>query len=495
MYEDIIQQAMAEMVAGYEKIIERYLEEKDFAVFNTEIKEESVRLGASIVKKVIEEINRMLRDSRERRAKGWYVVKDDRRTILTSLGNVCFERTLFINHNTNERAYLADRMLHLAPGERMSEDAVAQMLTEAVETSYRKGGEASSILDSVSKETVKEKIHGLVFPKDRELAGEKKKRECEYLYIEADEDHVSLQFHERRGDLTTNENGYKDNTVLEKLVYVHEGVGKDRPKGGRNRLTNPHYFAGGYPGPENKVLAEEIYEYLDRTYELEKVKKIYLSADGGGWIKGLRDRLPGVTYVLDEFHMQKYLRKMTGHLLDSGEDARTELCRLIRKGKKKEFADYADELCTYAEKENTVRAVEKGKKYILDNWQAAVTRLKEKELVYGCSAEGHVSHLLSSRMSSRPMGWSVKGADHMARLRAYKQNGYSILKLVKMQPAAVEAGKAAGAEDMIVFSAAEISLWESQHRRKDGKYYDAIQAGISAETRKKAWLKANIRGL
>lgn len=38
MYEDIIQQAMAEMVAGYEKIIERYLEEKDFAVFNTEIK-------------------------------------------------------------------------------------------------------------------------------------------------------------------------------------------------------------------------------------------------------------------------------------------------------------------------------------------------------------------------------------------------------------------------------------------------------------------------
>ena len=102
MYEDIIQQAMAEMVAGYEKIIERYLEEKDFAVFNTEIKEESVRLGASIVKKVIEEINRMLRDSRERRAKGWYVVKDDRRTILTSLGNVCFETVCSTWHRENE---------------------------------------------------------------------------------------------------------------------------------------------------------------------------------------------------------------------------------------------------------------------------------------------------------------------------------------------------------------------------------------------------------
>ena len=134
------------------------------------------------------------------------------------------------------------------------------------------------------------------------------------MYIEADENHVSLQFHEKRGDLKTNENGYKDNTVLEKLVYVHEGVEKENPKGVRNRLINAHYFAGGYPGEENKELAEEIYEYLDRTYDLEKVKKIYLSADGGSWIKGLRDRIPGVTYVLDEFHMQQYLRKMTGLL-------------------------------------------------------------------------------------------------------------------------------------------------------------------------------------
>jgi hypothetical protein len=495
MYENIIQQAMAEMVPDYEKIIEKYLEGKDFAVLNTEMKEQSALLGINIIKRLIEDINRMLRESRERHEKGWYVVKDDARSLLTSLGNVRFERTLFINHQTGERAYLTDRMLCLTPGERMTEDAVAQMLEEAAETSYRKGGEACSILGSVSKETVKEKIHGLVFPRGKDLPGVEEKRKCEYLYIEADEDHVSLQFHEKKGDLKTNENGYKDNTALEKLVYVHEGVEKDSPKGGRNRLINAHYFAGGYPGAENNVLAEEIYEYLDRTYDLEKVKKIYLSADGGGWIKGLKDRLPGVTYVLDEFHMQKYLRKMTGHLLDSAEEAGSELYRLIRKGKKAAFAEYAEVLSSYAEKESTVTAVEKGKKYILDNWQAAVTRLNEKDKVYGCSAEGHVSHLLSSRMSSRPMGWSVSGADRMARLRVYAKNGYSMLKLVKMQPQAVEAGKAAGAEEMIVFSAEEVNRWEKQHYKKNGKYFDSIQAGISAETRKKAWFKANIREL
>ena len=45
----------------------------------------------------------------------------------------------------------------------------------------------------------------------------------------------------------------------------------------------------------------------------------------------------------------------------------------------------------------------------LQNWTAAGLRLKHKEGVKGCNAEGHVSHILSSRMSSRPMGWSVKG--------------------------------------------------------------------------------------
>lgn len=50
-------------------------------------------------------------------------------------------------------------------------------------------------------------------------------------------------------------------------------------------------------------------------------------------------------------------------------------------------------------------------------------RLKGEEGVVGSSTEGHVSHVLSSRMSSRPMGWSKKGVAKMAQLRAYYLNG------------------------------------------------------------------------
>ncbi len=47
-----------------------------------------------------------------------------------------------------------------------------------------------------------------------------------------------------------------------------------------------------------------------------------------------------------------------------------------------------------------------------------------------CSAEGHVSHVLSSRMSSRPMGWSLAGAERIARLRAYYYNNGDFAQLV-----------------------------------------------------------------
>ena len=49
---------------------------------------------------------------------------------------------------------------------RISEDAEARILEEAVESSYRKGGIPASIGEQVvSEETVMNKLHALKFPK------------------------------------------------------------------------------------------------------------------------------------------------------------------------------------------------------------------------------------------------------------------------------------------------------------------------------------------
>ena len=41
-------------------------------------------------------------------------------------------------------------------------------------------------------------------------------------------------------------------------------------------------------------------------------------------------------------------------------------------------------------------------------WLGIMVRIDDGGVVWGCSAEGHISHVLSARESSRPMGWSKK---------------------------------------------------------------------------------------
>ena len=79
----------------------------------------------------------------------------------------------------------------------------------------------------------------------------RKEKEVEYLYIEADEDHASLQFREKKGDLIENENHRKNNCLITKLVYVHEGIENRAPQSKRHKLVNPYYFCGTSYGEEN----------------------------------------------------------------------------------------------------------------------------------------------------------------------------------------------------------------------------------------------------
>ena len=89
------------------------------------------------------------------------------------------------------------------------------------------------------------------------------------------------QFWEKKGDLTQNENHQKNNGLITKLVYIHEGIEKDSPESKRHCLKNPYYFCGVSTGEENLRFWDEVYEYMENNYDLDKVKKIYVKSDGG----------------------------------------------------------------------------------------------------------------------------------------------------------------------------------------------------------------------
>lgn len=155
-----------------------------------------VRLGLDIIKETFESMDEELRTSGLRKS-DWVISRRDKTSLITSLGTVKYEKTLFKNKETGACEYLLDRIMGLESHIRMTEDAEAQMLEEATDSSYRKGGMKASISDTVSKQTVKNKIHELkFFPLQTELAS---KKQVDYLYIDADEDHVSLQYLEQKG--------------------------------------------------------------------------------------------------------------------------------------------------------------------------------------------------------------------------------------------------------------------------------------------------------
>lgn len=441
--------------------------------------------GCEFIGEAFDELDSAIRNSPERKAK-YDIVRRDNKKMLCSLGEFSFRKTLYKHKKSGERSYLLDKYVGFDSYERITEDAQARMLEEAAGTSYSRAGNAVSLTDFISKSAVKDRLHRLKFP---ELVYDKPLKKVDYLYIDADEDHVPLQFITEKGDLKSEFGGAKHNNVLAKLVYVYEGIEPESPSGKRFRLKNPHYFSGVYEGKENKILWNDVKEYIENTYDVANIKRIYLNADGGKWIREGSNHIAGLVNVLDEYHINKYLAQMTSHLYDSAAEGKTMLRNAIRSGDRKVFSKAVNTLKSYAESDAELKRIEGGAAYISSSWNAAHIRLVKDAGVAGSSTEGHVSHVLASRMSSRPMGWSKKGVNNMAKLRVYRLNGGKMLDLVRYQSEMKGYEKAAGNE--VAFTSTRILRCEKEHHHA-GRYYDKLQVSLKAMARKKLAIREHI---
>ena len=475
--------------------LEFYQNPENIAEFIQKIHEKTDELARKTVETTIQEMNDMIYKMPKRK-KNWVVDrKGDNKKLITSVGEINFEKTLYKSKNEHDengkpiRCYLLDKVLGLAPYQTMTDDAEANILEEAVQTSYRKGGEAASG-EGVTKSAVKILLHRLKFPPNYIKPAVKK--EVEFLYLESDEDHYHLQFNETKGDLKYSESGRKLNGAITKLIYVHEGIEPEAPKSKRHRLINPHYFCRGSE-QDNRELWKEVFDYIEDTYDTSKIKQIYLSSDGGGWIKeGYRGLSDKVTFVLDEYHLAKYIAKLTEHMKDSTGDAKAEIYDCIRNKNKGDFYSIVNQLKGCTEDESMKEKIDKAANYISSNWTAAKYRLKKASGVVGSSTEGHVYHVLSSRMSTKPMGWSLHGGEQMARLCEYHWNKGDMLELAKSQKK--ELPLAAGAEE-VVMSANAMLKSERANRTKlqneYGKYAESMSATISSQTSKQLFFVLN----
>lgn len=422
------------------------------------------KFGAAVISELLEECNTILENSIKRRA-FWRIKDRTKKHLLTSVGMIGFTHTRFEHKETGKTAYLLDQILGIQPHARISRDLECRLLEEAAQSSYRKAGYTASEQDPVSGQTVMRHVHRLKCI--RQTNGQdQEKRRVKQLYVEADEDHIALQFHEKKGDIKRFK-GHGDNGRIIKLVYVHEGI---ETEGKRRSLKHRKYFVGYYTGEENKRLWEEVKEYIEETYDTDSLETIYFQSDGGGWMKKGMELL-GADFVLDEFHLKKYVKRM---VRSTGEPEReAEVNEWIKKGKKKELEEWVKEKAAVLE-EKEGKKLENSYGYIKRNWKGVRNRVGKKAGVLGSSTESHVSHVISARMSSRPMGWSKEGAKKLSFLRIYWKNGGKMEQLLSEERKCEEKR---GEEKIL--SAAELIHWEKQTKKHNGKYVDAVQARLN----------------
>ena len=369
----------------------------------------------------------------------------------------------------------------------MTEDALASLLQETVESTYRKGGEAASISDSVSKQTVKNKIHTLKFMPEETNP---KKKSVEYLYIDADEDHVALQFEEKKGDLQRRE-GKKNNTVLSKLVYVYEGVEDEHPSGGRKVLVNPRYFSGIYEGEKgNQALWTEVWAYIQANYDVEKIQRIFITGDGAGWIKSGVKVIEKSRFIADRFHTSKYINQICTSVGEAEKDLKALLYRGIN-GRRWDLVEAAIDTAEAEISGDVPKTFYDAKAFLMNNKRYILDGVRYREKLHGCSAESHVSHILSSRMSSRPLGWSRTGVDQMSKLRAFRANGGNYLQLARYQKRQEEPNKPERKTSMRELRESFVhKVPESQ------RYIEQMTATVaSRQIKKKLYFSAGITGL
>ena len=421
-----------EIEKSVKKLIKGEIDAEDLS---EEIQERVLRLGTDLLSEIYERLDDAIRESLTRK-KHWNIEhRNKEKTILDVMGKVSFKRTGYYNKHTDEYVYLLDQLLGFEAGQKITLRSAAKALEETIDSSYRKGGKQASLTDEISKQAVKDLVHETVI--EMPVQEPKEKKRVKHLHIVADEDHVAAQFQEEKGDLPRDIRGYKINTIMPKLICLYEDIineSGEKSENPRYKLIGKKYFSGVYKGSRgNEELWNQVANYIDTIYDTEYLEQVYIAGDGAQWIKSGCEYIENSKFVLDKFHMMKYVNKSVTHLLDSAGEGKEEIWQALNSADKDALKDVYKRLLDVAEDENKIEDIKTALKYFLNNWDGIKVKVEDVGGCWRCSAEGQVSHVLSARMSSRPMGWSTFGCDQMAKLRAFKYNNGKVIDLLKYQ--------------------------------------------------------------
>lgn len=419
--ENILHDFNEKVISLVANCLKNSITEEGISNFTDDLEQQMIELGGQVTQFLIEYAENIIFKLKDRKEKFESLEKDNR-TLISIFGEINFKRRYYLDKKTKERIYLLDQFLKLEPRERMLANVKERILDEARETSYKRAGEKASYGTEISKQTVKNEINKLKFKEETEKQKENKKK-VKRIYIIADEDHVHLQ---------------KGGIEEPRLIIIYDSI---LSRGKRLELKNKKHFGGIYTKKIDD-LWEEVMTYIENNYDTEYLERVYISGDGASWIKTGIEWIIKSEYVLDEFHMKKAINGIAGRITKTNkeekEKQKKELKTALRRLNFVKFKEICYEILAEEMEKTTRKRKEELMNYILNNVEGIKNLYRNKKELHGCSAEGHISHIYSDRMSSRPMGWSTENVNNMSRLRIAKEDNIKVKEILENSKKIIE---------------------------------------------------------
>ena len=394
-----------------EKLTKKILEKAysggicDIDLLSSSILEDCKSAARDILEEIVSDLNIKIREDKpSRKARGLILKEKNReRSLLTELGRLDLPRDYYYDKKEEKYEYLLDKVIGLQGYERISAGVRAKLVSVATEVSYAKSAETVTG-DQVSRQCVRECILKLGAIEKRPQPYEPK-RKVKELHLFADEDHVHMQ---REGRAK----GKKSRMVP--LVTVTEGIEEESK--GRNRTRNAMHFVD--ENFDTKALWKSVEGYIGASYDIESIEKIYIHADGGKWITNGLASFSNVTRVMDGFHLEKRLKEVSRKF--PGSNLRQRIKAAMEKGDRKKLDMLMQEMYARSQDKKQIEFTTKLGGYLTENFEEIRNRLKSDTV--GSCTEGQVSHILSTRFSRNPMGWSEEGLGKLSKQRVYIKN-------------------------------------------------------------------------
>lgn len=353
---------------------------ENFTEIEAKISHEVTKCAVQITSAYILHLDSAIEADKAGRRQAGYTIerRGDGRKLLTQFGEVAYSRTYY-KKASGGYEYLVDSALGIESRVRVSEGLGLSLANAAKEMSYAKASRHIAN-ESVSRQTVMWRLRQSAAAKSPPPFA----RQVAELHIDADEAHITLC------------GGRKSEVPL---ISVYEGIER---WGKRNSCKNVFHISEYGKTPDD--LWEQALTEIEQRYDLSDTK-IYLHGDGGAWIQTGFEWLPKATFVLDKYHKNKAIKAMTAGL---DRQTRNEFDREIRTALSNEDIEFFEQLtsslcCQLPERTSKILESAKYLKRFIAGISICVKDFRANN--GGCT-EPHVSHILSSRLSSRPMAWS-----------------------------------------------------------------------------------------